>query len=186
MEPSERISRSPGSAALVVILICGAMAAAAAAAPAGAASSPPVASSLAETRTPPVSRYRLAGARIRERIKPLREKLFQRAETSFTGFCRDWQEKLRARERNNIAHIAWKPLGDQEAGTYVGYGNVRSCTCKQSSKGIPIGKLSYQEFQYELDGRTPDDAIHAGPKSLSTVNTTEIFRFDDKLGKWVY
>ena len=116
----------------------------------------------------------------------LEEKIFRRAETAFPSFCKDWESKLRDRERNNLQHISWQGRGGTEAGTYVGYGSVRSCTCKQTAKGIPIGKLSYQEFQYELDGKTVDEARHATPKPAAITNTTEIFRYDKKKGKWIY
>jgi hypothetical protein len=112
--------------------------------------------------------------------------LFKQAEKEFPAFCEDWGSKLKDRERNNVEHIDWKPAQGGEAGTYVGYGNILGCTCKQTAKGIPVGKLNYQEFEYELDGKTTDEALHAKPKENGITNTTEIFRFDTKQDKWIY
>jgi hypothetical protein len=177
-------------AGMAAILICGVLMAAK---PGCAASAQSADASGVQVQTQAPSHHRFANAHIRERVKQfkarvslLKERIFERARSSFAGFCQDWQSKLKARERNNITHIAWKRFGDKETGTYVGYGDVQSCTCKQTGKGIPIGKLGYREYEYELDGKTPDEATHAHPKPLSITNTTEIFRWDDKLGKWIY
>jgi hypothetical protein len=111
---------------------------------------------------------------------------FARAEALFPGFCRDWQAKLRDRERNNVAHIDWQSRDGSPVGTYIGYGNIQSCICKRTPKGIEIGKLTYQEIQYRMEGRTPQEARHATPTPAGITNTTEIFRYDNKLGKWIY
>ena len=55
---------------------------------------------------------------------------FKNASASFPSFCRDWERKLRDRERDNLAHIDWRMLGGVETGSYVGYGAVDSCLCK--------------------------------------------------------
>jgi hypothetical protein len=112
--------------------------------------------------------------------------VFERAEAAFPAFCRDWESKLHERERNNLSHITWKPSGDEEVGDYVGYGSIKTCTCKNTPKGIPIGKVLYQEFEYHLEGKSLDEAKHAAPKPAVTTNTTEIFRWDLKLGKWIF
>jgi hypothetical protein len=111
---------------------------------------------------------------------------FERAEALFPGFCRDWQAKLRDRERNNVAHIDWQSRDGSQVGTYVGYGNIQSCTCKRTPKGIEIGKLMYQEIQYRMEGHTPEEARRATPTPAGITNTTEIFRYDNRLGKWIY
>jgi hypothetical protein len=116
----------------------------------------------------------------------LDSKLFQRAEHEFPAFCKDWESKLKEREHNNVSHVSWKVENGEEVGSYVGYGNVQSCTCKQSSKGIPVGKLTYQEFEYKLEGKTLDEAEHAKPQQNGITNTTEIFRWDKKQDKWIY
>ncbi len=114
------------------------------------------------------------------------DRLFAKAEKEFPAFCNDWGTKLKDRERNNIAHLDWKDSNGLQTSTYVGYGSIQSCTCKQSSKGIPVGKLYYQEFEYRLEGKTLDEARHATPKPNSITNTTEIFRWDKKQDKWIY
>jgi hypothetical protein len=124
-----------------------------------------------------------------QRISPSRllaDRLFKRAEVAFPAFCKDWESKLRARERNNVSHINWQAHDGVETGTYVGYGSIQSCITKESSKGIPVGKLSYQEFQYQLEGKTTDEAMHATPRPASITNTTEIFRYDKNKSKWIY
>ena len=114
------------------------------------------------------------------------DRLFAKAEKQFPAFCQDWESKLRDRERNNIAHLDWKDSNGLETTTYTGYGNIQSCTCKQSSKGIPVGKLFYQEFEYRLEGKTLDEARRAAPKPDTVTNTTEIFRWDKKQDRWIY
>jgi len=114
------------------------------------------------------------------------DRLFAKAEKEFPAFCHDWQSKLRDRERNNMAHLDWKDSNGIETTTYTGYGSIQSCTCKQSSKGIPVGKLYYQEFEYRLEGKTLDEALHATPKPDTVTNTTEIFRWDKKQDRWIY
>ena len=114
------------------------------------------------------------------------DRLLAKAEKEFPAFCHDWESKLRDRERNNIAHLDWKDSNGIETSTYTGYGSIQSCTCKQSSKGIPVGKLYYQEFEYRLEGKTLDEARHATPKPDTVTNTTEIFRWDKKQDKWIY
>ena len=114
------------------------------------------------------------------------DRLFQRASEAFPSFCQDWEAKLRERERNNLSHIEWKENDGLKNGSYVGYSKVTGCACKQSAKGIPIGRLMYQEFKYQLEGKTLTEAMHALPKPAVTTNTTEIFRFDTNLNKWTY
>jgi hypothetical protein len=111
---------------------------------------------------------------------------FKRAAKAFPAFCKDWGAKLRKRERDNLTHITWKTKNGAEVGTYTGYGSVKTCECKQSSKGIPVGKLSYQEFEYELDGKTVEEAKHAPPKTDSVTDTTELIGYDKKKKKWFY
>jgi len=109
---------------------------------------------------------------------------FQNASASFPSFCRDWERKLRDRERNNLAHIDWRMLGGVETGNYVGYSTVDSCLCKQASNGVPIGELTYKEFEYVLTGKSVDDAKRSAPKATSIVPTREIFSWDKD--KWYY
>jgi hypothetical protein len=110
-------------------------------------------------------------------------KQFEAAKASFTGFCEDWHRKLAEREVNNLAHIAWRLQNGVETGSYVSYGPIESCTCKQANNGVPIGELTYKEMDYTLSGKTVEEAKHAKP-SVTVVPTREIFSWDK--GKWFY
>ncbi len=111
-------------------------------------------------------------------------KQFVVAKASFTGFCEDWHRKLAQREVDNLAHITWKKLQNGlESGSYVGYGPIESCTCKQASNGVPIGELTYKELDATLTGKTIDEARRAKP-AVTEVPTREIFSWDK--GKWFY
>lgn len=110
-------------------------------------------------------------------------KQFEVAKASFTGFCEDWHRKLAAREVDNLAHISWKAQNGVETGSYVSYGPIESCTCKQASNGVPIGELTYKEMDNTLSGKTVDEAKHAKP-AVTIVPTREIFSWDK--GKWFY
>src|SRR5208337_4806020 len=69
------------------------------------------------------------------------DRLFEQASKAFPSFCQDWEAKLRERERNNLSHIEWKENDGVKNGSYVGYSKITGCACKQSAKGIPIGRL---------------------------------------------
>ncbi len=66
----------------------------------------------------------------------------------------------------------------------MGYSPVRKCECHQSTDGYSIGKVTYDEFQVLLVGKTPDEAKHAKPKVTDDTATTELFRWDKE--KWFY
>ncbi len=157
--------------------------------PAASPAAAPQAGASAASQPTAASRLQRVKAEL-EKLSPrklLSDRLFAKAEKQFPAFCSDWGAKLRERERNNVAHLAWKlDGGGLESTTYVGYGKIQQCSCKQSSKGIPVGKLFYQEFEYKLEGKTLDEARHAAPKPDSITNTTEIFRWDKKQDKWIY
>ena len=122
-----------------------------------------------------------------KKINPLRlarDREYKKAAALFPGFCKDWERKLHDREVNNQTHIAWAMKDGWETGSYVGYGPVNKCECHQSTDGYSIGKVSYDEFQYYLTGKTPDEAKHATPKVTETTATTELFRWDKD--KWFY
>lgn len=109
---------------------------------------------------------------------------FERARGAFNGFCKDWEAKLSQRERDNLAAIQWKLQNGWTVGQYLGYGKIRSCTCKQSPHGQPIGELTYGETNNYLTGKTVDEAKHAAPKSTLATETTEIFGWGKK--GWEY
>ncbi|MGH8010927.1 MAG: hypothetical protein ACREQ4_00340, partial [Candidatus Binataceae bacterium] len=118
------------------------------------------------------------------RLTPRDRHKFKIASSRFPSFCRDWQRKLRAREVNNLSHLKFQERDGWESATYVGYGPVQTCLCKESREGIPIGKVTYQEFSYYLAGKTVDQAEHATPRIIGTTNTLEIFSWDKN--RWFY
>jgi hypothetical protein len=108
--------------------------------------------------------------------------VFRRATQTFPAFCKDWERRLHDRELNNLESMTWKDKDGYKTGTYLAYSPIKSCNCKRSTGGVPIGELTYQETEYFLEGKTPDDARHAQPKPVGITNTTEIFRWDRN--KW--
>lgn len=108
---------------------------------------------------------------------------FEVAKGAFTDFCQQWHQKLVERQVNNSNHINWKTHGGVATGTYVAYGPIESCTCKQAENGVPVGELTYKEMDYTLTGTTIDEAKRAKP-AVSVVPTREIFSWDK--GKWFY
>jgi len=107
---------------------------------------------------------------------------FDHAALAFPDFCKDWQRKLHDRELNNLENISWKDKNGWKTATYVSYSPVKTCSCKRSTGGVPIGELTYQETELYLSGRTVEEARHASPKPVGITNTTEIFRWDKT--KW--
>jgi hypothetical protein len=103
---------------------------------------------------------------------------FDRASESFPAFCKDWERRLHDRELNNVESVSWKDQDGFKTGTYLAYSPIKTCNCKRSTGGVPIGELTYQETEYYLAGRTVEEARHAQPKTVGVTNTTEIFRWD--------
>jgi len=104
--------------------------------------------------------------------------VFDRASESFPAFCKDWERRLHDRELNNQESVSWKDQDGFKTGTYLAYSPIKTCNCKRSTGGVPIGELTYQETEYYLAGRTVEEARHAQPKTVGVTNTTEIFRWD--------
>ena len=122
-----------------------------------------------------------------KKINPLRasrDKEYAQASVLFPSFCKDWERKLHDRETNNQKNIKWASKDGYQTGTYVGYGAVKSCESHQSPDGFAIGKLTYEEYDYYVTGKSPDDAQKAKPSVTSVTSTTELFRWDK--GKWFY
>jgi hypothetical protein len=117
-------------------------------------------------------------------VRAIRDKEFSKAATLFPAFCKDWQRKLHDREVNNEDHIAWQQKDGWQTGTYTGYGPIKNCECHQSSDGYSIGKVTYDELQYYVAGKTPDEAKHAAPRVTDDTATTELFRWDKEA--WFY
>lgn len=117
-----------------------------------------------------------------DRIK--RDIEFKKASALFPSFCRHWEQDLHDRETNNLSKLTFVPKDGYETATYTGYGKVNQCESHQSKDGYSIGKISYEEFEYYIAGKSEDDARHAPPKAVSDTHTTEIFRWDN--GKLFY
>ena len=121
------------------------------------------------------------------KLTPERQRLdrdFQQASAIFPTFCKDWDQKLRERETNNVAHLIWKFENGLETALYTGYSHVESCEAHQSPQGFSIGKLTYEEYHYLIKGKTEDEAKHAQAQPMDDTHTTEIFRWEK--GKWFY
>ena len=117
-------------------------------------------------------------------LRLLRDKEYKTASAEFPSFCKDWERKLRDRETNNLGHLTWQEKDGYQTATYTGYGPVQKCECHQSTDGYSIGKVTYDEFQYYLVGKTTDEAKQAKPKVTDSTATTELFRWDKN--KWFY
>jgi len=109
---------------------------------------------------------------------------FKVASASFPEFCRDWGRKLSVRERDNLGGIKWEMRDGVETGSYVGYGSIDSCTCKEATNGVAVGILTYKEFDYTLTGKSLEEARRATPHAATVVPTREIFAYDK--GKWFW
>ena len=117
-----------------------------------------------------------------DRIK--RDIEFRKASALFPDFCKHWEQDLHERETNNLSKLIFTEKDGYETATYTAYGKVAACESHQSKDGYSIGKITYEEFEYYLAGKTQDEARHAAPKTVSDTHTTEIFRWDN--GKWFY
>ncbi len=115
---------------------------------------------------------------------PQEEVRYNEAAAKFPGFCHEWERMLRDRETNSLDHLVWTTHDGIQSTTYTGYGEVDSCETKESVEGVPIGKLSYMEMTYDLEGKTSEDARHAPPKVIHQTHTLEIFSWDKN--KWFY
>jgi len=112
------------------------------------------------------------------------DRQFKIASALFPSFCQHWQQNLRDRETNNRNHLSFVEKEGYETATYTGYGKIEECESHQSKTGFSIGKITYEEFEYYIVGKTEDDAQHAAPKAISDTHTTELFRWDNN--KWFY
>jgi hypothetical protein len=135
--------------------------------------------SSAKSDSPPSNQYAShAALKTFDTPPPSGDPKFDHAALAFPDFCRDWQRKLHDRELNNLENISWKDQNGWKTATYVSYSPVKTCNCKRSTGGVPIGELTYQETELYLSGRTVEEARHATPKPVGITNTTEIFRWD--------
>jgi hypothetical protein len=110
-----------------------------------------------------------------------REKLdreFKKASEKFPEFCKHWEQNLRDRERDNRLKLVFTEKDGVHTATYVGYGEVKTCESHQSKDGFSIGKITYEEFTYNLSGKTHEEAVAAEKTTIGNVHTTEIFRWE--------
>ncbi|HUY27485.1 MAG TPA: hypothetical protein VMV27_08710 [Candidatus Binataceae bacterium] len=103
---------------------------------------------------------------------------FTKAAAAFPAFCKTWEQKLKQREQNNLAHIAWRFDNGFQTALYTGYSTVESCESHQSAQGFAIGKLSYEEFHYLIKAKNADEEKTAKATPVDDTHTTEIFRWD--------
>ncbi|MGH7840067.1 MAG: hypothetical protein ACRETH_00630 [Steroidobacteraceae bacterium] len=117
------------------------------------------------------------------RLTAAQRRKWQVAVASLPGFCQDWNRMLHDREVNNLLHLHWHSSADGATATYIGYGTVENCQAKESSEGVPIGKVTYEERDYALSGRNIDDA-KTHPQLMRTSKTLEIFSYEKD--RWFY
>lgn len=120
--------------------------------------------------------------RLAHLTKALRHK-WEEAVATLPSFCQHWEDLLQQREENNLSHLQWHEQQGYETATYVGYGRVLGCKAKESAEGVPIGKVIYEEKDYYLAGKTPQEAKEH-PKVTRTTSTLEIFSWDKD--RWFY
>jgi len=121
-----------------------------------------------------------------ERLARLTEgqrRKWKEAQAALPGFCQDWDRMLHDREVNNLSHLEWHQQQGYQTATYTGYGKVQACQAKESDEGVPICKVTYQEMNYYLAGKSIDEA-KSHPKLLGTTNTLEIFSWEKD--RWFY
>ncbi len=109
---------------------------------------------------------------------------YKKASVLFPDFCKHWQQDLHDRELNNLSKLKFVLKDGFETTTYTAYGKIAACETHQSKDGYSIGKITYEEFEYYLAGKSEDEARHAQPRAILDTHTTEIFRWDQ--GKWFY
>ena len=99
---------------------------------------------------------------------------------SFESFCKQWMEKVWAREGQNST--TWEKDGDGVMRSYVEYSRDYNCTLTEEKP--PVGKISYRETWYEKRGKTVADAEASPPQPTKIFETGEFFSYDR--GKWLY
>lgn len=92
--------------------------------------------------------------------------------------------RLAQHERDNIAHIKWETSSVGVRGTYTGYSREHTCVTKTGTDSVPVGRLTYMEMRYEKEGKDQSEAAKSAPRTIETIEVTEIFRYGG--GKWLY
>ncbi len=99
---------------------------------------------------------------------------------SFQSFCKEWMEKVWARDPQSL--IKWQTEGDGVQGTYVEYSPDYTCTLTQSDP--PVGRVVYREVRYEKRGKTIAEAERSLPRPIEIFDTGEFFSYMN--GQWTY
>ncbi|MFM7140595.1 MAG: hypothetical protein ACKO2K_01570 [Alphaproteobacteria bacterium] len=105
---------------------------------------------------------------------------------TFAEFCTGWADKLRQRQRDNLAQAKWQTSADGSVfAEYVGYDTDHLGPQTISHpETTPIGKMVYVEQRLQRSGRSKDEALAAQPAVVEQTEVTEIFRHDGR--GWVY
>jgi hypothetical protein len=155
----------------------------------GSSVSAPDTTALTATSVSPAEKKTL-GQKVKalvSKLTPERIKLdieYRKASALFPDFCKHWEQDLHDRETNNLSNLKFVPKEGYQTATYTGYGKVAACESHQSKDGYSIGKITYEEFEYYIVGKSEEEARHSEPKTVGDTHTTEIFRWDN--GKWFY
>ncbi len=93
---------------------------------------------------------------------------------------------LEQRERDNKQKIAWRALGEEVEGEFVGYTKDYTCALSEMRPDtkVPVGTIKYLELKYRHKGESTSAALGNRPKIIEAVEVTEIFRYSKN--KWVY
>lgn len=105
---------------------------------------------------------------------------------SFGAFCVQWGDKLRQRQKDNLAQVKWQTSADGSLfAEYVGYDldHLGPQTVSHPDT-TPIGKMVYVEQRLRSSGRSKDEALAAPPAVVEQTEVTELFRYDGRA--WVY
>ena len=90
--------------------------------------------------------------------------------------------KLAERERNNLAHLEWKPVDGGVQTSYVGYEQEHKCKLIEGTEDDPVAKVFYREIHYTKQGSTVAEAERNPPKPTEIIEVQEIFHY--LKGKW--
>ncbi len=107
-------------------------------------------------------------------------------DNSLSTFCEKWMGFLAQREVDNKQKIAWRALGDEVEGEFVGYNKDYTCAVSElrPDTKVPVGTIKYLEFKYRHKGVSTSAALDNRPKIIEATEVTEIFRYSKN--KWVY
>jgi hypothetical protein len=103
------------------------------------------------------------------------------AQQDFGAFCRQWVDKLDARERFNLSRAARVKQGEQVVILYTGYGDV-TLSCEVTPTGVAaspfLGKLVYYEQSLRKAGANRDAALDKRAQIVRQIEVLELFHHD--------